>query len=248
MQGLRRDVIAGRVNLILCTELSRLSRSLHAFLDFYEFLKEHDTALVCLKQNIDSTSAQGLLMTQITVALAKFERGQTCERKRDTTLARCERGLWNGGAPLLGYDLPKPSELRGTLLVNEADAEIVRLAFSIYERTGSICETGKELNAKGFRTKPYRSRRGREHSALPWCYTRTRTLLQNKAYIGVREINKRRREHANSDMAPHLRYREVKANWSAIIDRDVFERVQRLLAENKTSGHSAAKEVRHVYI
>src|ERR1035437_4682545 len=233
MQGLRRDVIAGRVNLILCTELSRLSRSLHAFLDFYEFLKEHDTALVCLKQNIDSTSAQGLLMTQITVALAQFERGQTCERNRDTTLARCERGLWNGGAPLLGY---------------EADAEIVRLAFSIYERTGSICETGKELNAKGSRTKPYRSRRGREHSALPWCYTRTRTLLQNKAYIGVREINKRRREHANSDMAPHLRYREVKANWSAIIDRDVFERVQRLLAENKTSGHSAAKEVRHVYI
>src|SRR5664280_1595190 len=145
MQGLRRDVIAGRVNLILCTELSRLSRSLHAFLDFYEFLKEHDTALVCLKQNIDSTSAQGLLMTQITVALAQFERGQTCERNRDTTLARCERGLWNGGAPLLGYDLPKPSELRGTLLVNEADAEIVRLAFSIYERTGSICETGKEL-------------------------------------------------------------------------------------------------------
>jgi DNA invertase Pin-like site-specific DNA recombinase len=50
--------------------------------------------------------------------LAEFERDQTCERNRDTTAARAERGLWNGGV-LFGYDL---AEKKGTLVPNASEA------------------------------------------------------------------------------------------------------------------------------
>lgn len=52
---------------------------------------------VCLKQNYDTTSAHGRLFITVVMALAEFEGEQTSERTGDATLARAERGLWNGG-------------------------------------------------------------------------------------------------------------------------------------------------------
>lgn len=88
------------------------------------FLTQYGAELVCLKQNLDSTSAGGRLLTTVMLALAEFERDQTCERNRATTAARSERGLWNGGV-LLGYDL---AEKKGTLVPNASDASLVCLS------------------------------------------------------------------------------------------------------------------------
>jgi DNA invertase Pin-like site-specific DNA recombinase len=48
------------------------------------------------------------------MVMAQFEREQTGEQNRDASLARAQRGLWNGGQ-LLGYDLPEEDK-KGTLI------------------------------------------------------------------------------------------------------------------------------------
>lgn len=62
----------------------------------------------------------------MTMALAEFERKQTSKRTKDATLAREERGLWNGGQ-LLGYDLD-PNR-KGHLIPNEKEKALVNFAF-----------------------------------------------------------------------------------------------------------------------
>ena len=128
-QLLFRDIQSQRVNTVLCTALDRIPRSVKDFLGFFEILNEHNVEFVCLKQNYDTTTAQGRLFVTMMMALAEFEREQTSERNRDTTAARAERGLWNGGQ-LLGYDLDP--EHHGHLIPNPEEVVLVNCAFDIY--------------------------------------------------------------------------------------------------------------------
>lgn len=245
MHRLRADIQARRVNVVLATDLSRISRSLPDFLQFFTFATGHGAEVVCLHPDLDSTTPSGKAMTRIIMVFAELERDQVCQRNRESTFARAQRGLWNGGH-IFGYDLPEGK--KGTLVVNERQAEIVRLAFSIYETTGSILETSKELTARGFRTEAYTSRRDRSHASVAFGYTKTRWLLQNKAYVGVREVNKKNKTVDPETLPESQRYREVKANWEPILDRETFDRAQRLLTANTLSARNVAKQVRHVYV
>ena len=101
---LLEDIRTGRINTVICTALDRISRSVKDFLSFFEILNDHRVEFVCLKQNYDTTSSQGRFFITVMMALAEFEREQICERNREASAARAERGLWNGGR-ILGYDL-----------------------------------------------------------------------------------------------------------------------------------------------
>ncbi|MBI5291626.1 MAG: recombinase family protein, partial [Chloroflexi bacterium] len=65
-------------------------------LDMIEFFKQHGVDFICLKEDFDTTTAQGKCFVTIMGALNEFEREQVGERTRTSILARAERGLWNG--------------------------------------------------------------------------------------------------------------------------------------------------------
>src|SRR3990172_2907 len=189
-QRLFSDIRCGRVNTILCTALDRISRSVKDFLHFFEVLNEHGVEFVCLKQNYDTTTPQGKLFITIMMALAQFERENTAERTRDATTARAERGLWNGGR-ILGYDPDQKN--RSSLLLNPDEATIVTCAFDAYLACGSLKETALTLNRRGFRTKIYTSRRGKHHQGKEFSVAAVQQILRNRAYVGQREVNKKKR-------------------------------------------------------
>jgi site-specific DNA recombinase len=178
------DIRTGAINTLCCTALDRVSRSVKDFLNFFEFLNKHNVEFVCLKQSYDTTSSQGRLLTNIAISLAQFEREQTSERNRDTSLARAERGLWNGGY-LLGYDLDP--EKKVYLIPNADERVAVNFGFDKCLELGSAVRTMRALNSRGFRTKQYTSRRGRLHPAKKFSYSSTVQLLTNLAYIGKKE-------------------------------------------------------------
>jgi site-specific DNA recombinase len=240
------DIRTGKVNTVLCTALDRVSRSVLDFLNFFERLQQHNVEFVCLKQNYDTTTPQGRLFVTVMMALAQFEREQTAERTRDATLARAERGLWNG-AMLLGYD-PDP-EKRGSLRPNRAEAAIVRLAFSHYLECGSILETARELNRRGYRTKRYQSRDGTFHEGRRFCYSTVQYMLKNMAYIGKKEINKKTPKRGDPASLPEeLRYRVIDGVWPPIVEGKTFWAAQKLLEANNRTRTSGARKVRHNYV
>ena len=237
------DIRTGRVNTILCTALDRISRSVKDFLNFFEYLNQYDVEFVCLKQNYDTTTAQGRLFVTMMMALAEFEREQTSERNREASLARAERGLWNG-SQLFGYD-PDPKN-RGHLLPNEQEAAIVNFAFDHYLKCGSIGQTAKELNRRGYRTKAYESRRGKVHPARKFGHTAVHGMIHNLAYLGKKEINKKYKD--KEDIPENRKYRVVEAVWPAIVDEEKFQQVQNLLKANKNSNGNKVKPIKHNYV
>jgi site-specific DNA recombinase len=235
------DIRTGKVNTVVCTALDRVSRSVKDFLDFFEFLAEHQVEFVSLKQNVDTTTAHGRLFVTIMMALAEFERAQTGERNHDAAMARSERGLWNGGQ-VLGYDLPEEGK-RGTLIPNEREAAIVRAVFATYMETGSILQTTKTLNQRGYRTKGFTSRRGRHHTPGKFNWATTRWILMNYGYIGMKEIQKKPRNGNGS-----AEFRLVDAAWPSIVEPETFYAAQKLLAENEKTRTNQVQKVHNVYV
>ena len=239
------DIKIGKVNTILFTDLDRVSRSVQDFLNFFETLNRHNVEFVCLNQNYDTTSPQGELLLTMMMALAQFERRQTSKRTKDATFARAERGLWNGGQ-LLGYDLD--SNKRGYLVPNEKETALINFAYDTYLGCGSILTTAKLMNRHGYRTKEYTSRRDKFHPAEEFTYSSVQCILTNLAYVGKREINKKKGRAGQEGLSEEERYRIVDAVWEGIVEKGKFDKVQALLRKNRATGHNVVKPVKHNYL
>ena len=241
-----QDIESGKVNTIICTELDRVSRSVKDFLDFFEELNKHNTEFICLRQNIDTTTAHGKFTALVFMALAEFERGQDSERSKISSSERAKEGLWTGGQPFLGYDFD-PNK-KGNLIPNAKEKIIVNFAFDYYLKCGSIFETTKELNRRGYRTKEFitSDKKPKHHPAREFAYSTVRILLTNYAYIGKKEINKKFRDLKNPEQRKC--YKRVNAIWNSIIEEEKFYRVQKLIEKNNTTKHNVAKPIKHNYI
>lgn len=240
-----QDIEKGHINTIICTALSRISRSTRDLLDMVDYFKEKNVDFICLKEDFDTTTAQGKCFLTIMGALNEFEREQTSERTRANMLARAERGLWNGGQ-LLGYDLNP--EKKGSLIPNGKEKAIVNLCFDTYLECGSILKTCEIVNPKGYHTKEYATKDGKLHPGKKFGYTPMLKLLTNLAYIGTREINKNWRHKPQDSLPEDRRYKTVDAIWESIVDKEKFYRVQKLLKENLQHKYNGAKPTRHFYL
>jgi len=151
------------------------------------------------------------------MVFGEFEREMTSQRTAINAYERSKRGLANGGVVPLGYRRDKTR--KGYLIVDEEDAEIVREIFNTYLEEKSIKKAMAIIKAKYEGVNPKLKRIGR---------SRIYSILTNKAYIGIREIYKKDRNRAE----------EVKAVWNGIVDKKIFEDVQRLLQANRERFHS----------
>ena len=61
-QRLMQDIKCGRVDLVLATELSRLSRSIQDFCEIWALFKKHSVGLITLREQFDTTTASGEMM------------------------------------------------------------------------------------------------------------------------------------------------------------------------------------------
>jgi site-specific DNA recombinase len=240
-----QEIEKGQINTVLCTALSRISRSTRDLLDMVDYFEEKNVDFICLKEDFDTTTAQGKCFLTIMGALNEFEREQTSERTRSNMIARAERGLWNGGQ-LLGYDLQP--EKKGYIFPNAREKEEVNFCFDTYLECGSVLKTCAIVNAKGYRTKEYATRDGKVHPSKEFTYTSMLKLLTNLAYIGKREINKKWMHKSQDSLPEDRRYKIVDAVWESIIDKEKFYKAQKLLKENLQHKYNGAKPTRHFYL
>ena len=233
LQRLLHDIEAGRVNFVMVSELSRLSRSIKDFSQIWEFMQASGCAFLSLRENFDTSSAAGEMMLYSIANFAQFERRQTSERVSANFLSRALRGLWNGGVLPLGYE-PDPDQ-PGSLRIVEAEGVVVRAAFQALLDTGSVSAAGKWLNQNGFtyhaplRAGGYRPRN--RHFTFDSLYR----LLSNPAYAGRRQIKKK-------DGKTEF----VQAVWPAVVAPDLFDRAQAVLLAGKKQ--KTGRESRYPYL
>jgi len=176
---LLNDIENGIIDTVIVKKLDRLSRSIIDFERIYNFFEKHNVDLVSLFENFDTTTAIGRAVIRIVMVFAQLEREQTAERTLDVLEHRAKEGLWNGGYPPLDYDLNK-----GQLVVNPKEAEIVRTIFQKYLEFASYHKIAEYLNSKGYKTKEFKSRRGKKRGGREFIDTYIQRVLKNPVYIG----------------------------------------------------------------
>ncbi len=117
LRRLLQAIEKGAVDVVMVTELSRLSRSIKDFSEIWEFMQKCGCQFLSLRENFDTSTASGEMMLYSLANFSQYERRQTSERVSANMEARARRGLWNGGVVPMGYE-PDP-ENRGSLRIVE---------------------------------------------------------------------------------------------------------------------------------
>lgn len=94
----------------------------------------------------------------------------------------------------------------------------------------------------------YRSRRGQHHPERLFRLQTIQYLLTNKAYAGLKEINKKRIHKDQTKLPDHLRYKTIKAVWEGIVPQAKFDEVQRLIQQNHWTKHNTAQRLTHLFL
>ena len=216
---LMADVEAGLIDCIVVYKIDRLSRSLMDFARIMETLERHNVSLVSVTQQFNTTSSMGRLTLNILLSFAQFEREIISERTRDKIAAARRKGKWTGGAPVLGYDREK--DARGSrLLVNQDEARQVRTIFEKYLQLGSLLAVVRWLDAHAWRNKQYQTAKGEARGGKDFDKSTLSKLLSNPLYLGK------------------ITYKDQQydGEHKAIVDEDLFGRVQDMLRRNRGCG------------
>lgn len=134
-----------------------------------------------------------------------------------------QKGMWMGGNVPLGYDLP--ADASRTLVVNEAEATVVRSIFDTYLELGSVHALQHWLDQRGIRSKRRTTRDGRIIGGSPFSRGALFHLLRNRTYLGL-IVHK-------DEAHPGLH--------AAIVDVALFDAVQARLDAN-VRRHAASRD------
>lgn len=211
LRRLMKDIEAGRIDIVIVYKVDRLSRSLLDFAKLVEAFDKANVSFVSVTQSFNTTNSMGRLTLNMLLSFAQFEREVTAERIRDKIAASKARGMWMGGNPPLGY---KPDGR--TLAIVEEHAEIVRHLFARYLDLGNVRLVAGELTREGIIAPERIATTGRATGGRPFTRGQIYKLLSNPIYIG--EIHHKGQVHAGKH--------------EAIIDRETWDSVQRMLAAN----------------
>ena len=223
-EAMMRDLRAGLADMVVIYDQSRMFRKMTAWFNFRDELESMGVRVVSVTQPMigrdlkDPTN----FLTEGSMALfnqiwALQSRQKTMEKMR--FMAR--NGLHTGGKPALGYVVKD-----GRLAICEEEAEVVRRIFREYAAGKSYRQIIDELNVEGIKTK-----RGNAFGS-----NSLHDMLHNEKYIGVLTYGAMPyREDGTRDT--HSRDGKdvirIEDAVPAIIEKDLFEVVQKRMAKNK---------------
>lgn len=212
LQKLLADIHARRIDVVVVYKVDRLTRSLADFAKLVDVFDAHEVSFVSVTQAFNTTTSMGRLTLNVLLSFAQFEREVTGERIRDKIAASKKKGIWMGGVVPFGY---RVEERR--LLVEPAEAAIVRMIFERYLALGSLPALQQELRGQQIVSRVRTLANGKTIGGRHFTNGPLVWMLRNRVYLG--EINHRDRSYPGEH--------------EAIIPQDLFDAVQSRLNENR---------------
>lgn len=234
LQDMLRDIRSKKVNLVMVTEITRLSRNNRDFLEMWDMMRDLGCRFMSLGNDFDTTTAAGEMLLFQMMNFAQFERKQTSERVAANILARSSRGLYNGGSIPLGFK--KCHSKNGSLDIDWPHAVTVRIAFEAFLREGCLSRAARWLNDNGFKAKAHLEGGGSRMRVGHFTVDNLQKMLRNKIYIGVKAYRQK-----GVDI-------EVKAVWDGIVDETIFDRANAKLTKNRSRLKPITDQTRHPYL
>lgn len=228
LKELLSDAKAGKFDMVISWKINRVSRKLEDVLKIVNLLEKNNITFKSYSEPFETDTPAGRMQFQMIALIGEFERGTIAQNVKMGMIAKAKSGNWCGGR-VLGYDLvPNNSpeeEKKGKnkLKINEKEAEIVRFIFNEYSKGKGYKAITNQINKLGYKTK-----KGNDFSVGS-----IRDILTNPVYIGEIRYNVRQNwsEKRRRNINPNpIR---VKGKHEAIIDRELWDKVQLILESKK---------------
>lgn len=212
------DCKAGKIDMILTKSISRFSRNTVDCLKYTRELKALNIAVFFEKENINTLDAKGEVLMTIMAALAQQESESLSANVRLGIQFRNQQGkVQVNHNRFLGYT----KDENGKLVIVPEQAEIVKRIYAEYMDGASFLQIKRGLEADGILNGAGNKK---------WEVSNIRQILTNEKYIGDALLQKtytvsvlEKKRVKNDGQVPKY---YVEGSHEAIIDRDVFLRVQ----------------------
>ena len=216
-----------QVDYVLVFKLSRFGRNAADALSSLQFMQDYGTNLVCVKDGINSEAQMGKMMIAFMAAFAEMERENILEQTMTGREQKARDGKWNGGQAPFGYRLVKDDKGKSHLVIDEEEAEIVRIIFDKFANKGmGVNSLSGWLNTHGYR-KNLRGNGKYEH----FTPNTLKTIIDNPVYIGKIAYGRRRVEAIKGTRNEYHRVKQDtydihEGEHDAIIDEELWNKSQ----------------------
>lgn len=212
-QQMIRDSEKGLFDTVLVWKLDRFSRDRYDSAHYKHILKKNGVKVISAKENI-SDGPEGIILESMLEGYAEYYSAELAQKIQRGQKENAMKCKSNGGSIPLGYYVDPAAH---ALAIDPITAEIVREIYTLYNNGVQMKAIANSLNARGLRNT-----RGR-----PFSVNNIHQVLKNRRYIG---------EYRYGDVV-------VEGGVPAIVEQDIFERVQKRMEKNRRApGRATAHE------
>ena len=218
------DAKLGEFDLIVTREVCRFARNTVDTLVMTRQLKNYGVEVYFVEDNIWTMDGDGELRLTIIATLAQEESRKISERVRAGQKISRDNGVLYGTGNIIGYD-----RVNGTYVINEDQAETIRMIFDLYLEGLGLTKICKEL---------CRRQRKDGHGNVSWSVSKISRILRNATYMGYKCYFKsysnnylEQKRVKNLDESSYL---YVKGDFDPIISEEVFRRCEEIRRSKTT--------------
>lgn len=229
------DIEAGKVNLVITKDLSRLGRDYILTGHYMErYFPEHRVRYISLLDGIDTgVDSTANDITPFRAIMNDMYAKDISKKIKSVKRDKQRKGLFIGGKPVYGYKM-HPTE-KNKIVIDENVAPVVRRIFALALSGMSCRQIAALLNQDGVPTPSAYAHlsiaRPGAYSSL-WSGERISEMLQNETYIGNMVQGRRVKISYKSKKCVNQSPEHwviVEGTHEPIIDTETFEKVQALL-------------------
>ncbi len=231
-QKLMRDAEDGRFSIVLVHKLDRFARNRYDSAFYKRHLRRNGVKVCSVLENLDD-SPESIILESLLEGMAEYyskNLAREVMKGLSETAYQCKH---TGGMAPLGFDVAPDK----TYVINEREAEAVRLIFSMYASGHGYSSILDALNGAGYRTKL-----GRKFGK-----NSLHDIMKNEKYSGVfvfnkteRKIDGKRNGHKYKPADEVIR---IPDGCPRIVPDETFRAVQNKLTDNARNGGRFSSKV-----
>lgn len=236
-QRLMSDIKSKRINIdaVIVHKGDRFARNRYDAAIYKNILKQNNIKLISVTENLNDNNPESVILESVLEGMAEYYSLNLSREVRKGLKENALAGKATGGRPPLGYDIDPVSK---KLVINEYQANAVKLIFKRYIEGCSYGEIISELNSKGYKTQRNE----------PFAKNSLYSVLKNSKYTGLYTYNLEAPKYSESGKP--IRYAkaqndnliQIEGAVPAIISKEDFEAVQKRMQVRKNkSGNFNAK-------
>ena len=208
------DARAGKFDLIVTREVCRFARNTVDTLVTTRELKNLGIEVYFVEDNIWTMDGDGELRLTIMATLAQEESRKVSERVRAGQKISRENGVLYGNGNIIGYD-----RVGSTYVINEEQAETVRIIFDLYLQGAGQTKIAKELCRLG---------RKDGHGQVSWSASKIGRILHNATYKGyncyLKSFSNNYLEQKRIKNLDEETYMYVKGDFEPIVSEEIWDK------------------------